>query len=290
MLRPRMTSSETASTSTEAYCADLVRTGDRDRFLCALTAPMRNRRALLALLAFNHEVARTREVVREPVLGSIRLQWWRESLDEARQGRPRAHPVVEELAAVAGMLPYDRLARLIDARERDLDDSPFADLEALEAYVGATAGELARASLDVLGEGDGVAADAARQVGLAWGLVGLIRAVPFHASRRRFYLPQDRLLSAGVSQEAMVAGRPEPGLASVLKEIATRAEQHIATARDMRPRVPRTALPALLPARLADRYLARLRRAGFDIYAAVPDPAPVAQPLQVGWGWLTGRY
>jgi NADH dehydrogenase [ubiquinone] 1 alpha subcomplex assembly factor 6 len=285
-----MTSSEPAPISTEAYCANLVRTGDRDRFLCALTAPTRTRRALLALLAFHHEVARTREVVREPLLGGIRLQWWRESLDEARQGRPRAHPVVEELAAVAGMLPHERLSRLIDARERDLDESPFADLEALEAYVGATAGELAHASLDVVGAGDGSAAAAARHVGLAWGLVGLIRAAPFHATRRRFYLPQDRLLLAGVSQEAMVAGRPEPGLVSVLEEIAARAAQHLANARAMRRGIPRTALPALLPARLAELYLARLRRARFDVFEGVPDPAPVAQPLQVGWGWLAGRY
>jgi NADH dehydrogenase [ubiquinone] 1 alpha subcomplex assembly factor 6 len=285
-----MTSSEPAPISTEAYCADLVRAGDRDRFLCALTAPVRSRRTLLALLAFNHEVARTREVVREPLLGGIRLQWWRESLDEVRQGQPRAHPVIEELAAVSARLPHERLARLIDARERDLDDAPFADLEALETYVGATAGALAEASLEVLGVGEGPAMAAARQVGLAWGLVGLIRAVPFHAARRRFYLPEDLLASAGVNPESIVAGRPDAGLVPVLDAIATRATECLARARAMRRDVPRTALPALLPARLADLYLARLRRAGFDVFAAVQDPAPVAQPLQVGLGWLTGRY
>jgi NADH dehydrogenase [ubiquinone] 1 alpha subcomplex assembly factor 6 len=60
----------------------MVRRHDRDRFLTTLFAPAAERQALLALYAFNHEVAKTREVVSEPMLGRIRLQWWRDSLDQ----------------------------------------------------------------------------------------------------------------------------------------------------------------------------------------------------------------
>src|SRR5262245_49761252 len=98
MLRLRMTSDPSGSADAASYCVDLVRSGDRDRFLCAAAAPPGSRRVLLALLAFNLEIARTREVVREPMLGEIRLQWWRESLDEIWNAKPRAHPVIEELA------------------------------------------------------------------------------------------------------------------------------------------------------------------------------------------------
>src|ERR1700720_1226840 len=80
--------------------AALVRRHDRDRYQTALFAPAGRREALLALYAFNYEIARVRESVTEPMLGLIRLQWWREVLDAAYAGAPpRQHPVVLPLAA-----------------------------------------------------------------------------------------------------------------------------------------------------------------------------------------------
>jgi 15-cis-phytoene synthase len=66
------------------YCAELVRTADRDRFVSALFAPAQHRPALHALYAFNVEVARVREVAREPLPGEIRLQWWSEVINGER--------------------------------------------------------------------------------------------------------------------------------------------------------------------------------------------------------------
>ena len=71
--------------------AALVRRHDRDRFQTALFAPAARREALFALYAFNYEIARVRESVREPMLGQIRLQWWREAIDAAFAGE-RAAP------------------------------------------------------------------------------------------------------------------------------------------------------------------------------------------------------
>ena len=80
-----------------AECARLVRERDPDRYFSALFAPEERRRFLLALYAFNHELARIGETVREPMLGEIRLQWWRETLEGARAGRPRPHHVARAL-------------------------------------------------------------------------------------------------------------------------------------------------------------------------------------------------
>src|SRR5690348_18403283 len=105
--------------------AALVRDSDRDRYQTALFAPAGRREALLALYAFNYEIARVRETVTTPMLGQIRLQWWREVLDAAYAGAPpRQHPVVLPLSAAIRAFglarrPFDRL---IDTRERDLAD------------------------------------------------------------------------------------------------------------------------------------------------------------------------
>ena len=82
-----------------AYCAELVRTADRDRFLSSLFAPAQHRAALHALYAFNVEVTRVREVAREPLPGEVRLQWWSDVLRGERGGEASANPVASALLA-----------------------------------------------------------------------------------------------------------------------------------------------------------------------------------------------
>src|SRR6202051_5062603 len=105
--------------------AALVRRHDRDRYQTALFAPADRREALFALYAFNYEIARVREIVTQPTLGQIRLQWWREIVDAAFAGRaPRQHEVAVPLAAAIREFAPTRahFDRMIDTRERDLDD------------------------------------------------------------------------------------------------------------------------------------------------------------------------
>ena len=75
-------------------CAALVRRVDYDRYLTALFAPPPARERLFALYAFNHEIAKVRETVSEPMIGQIRLQWWREAIGGIHAGTPRKHMVV----------------------------------------------------------------------------------------------------------------------------------------------------------------------------------------------------
>src|SRR5438132_9318747 len=97
-----MTNAFRAPDGAHAYVLAQVRAADRDRFLAALFAPEPARRGLLALLAFDHELARTRTVAREPLLARIRLQWWREAVAEMAGGAsPRAQPIVESLSETA---------------------------------------------------------------------------------------------------------------------------------------------------------------------------------------------
>src|ERR1700753_2942992 len=82
-----------------------VRAADPDRFFSCLCAPVGQRPLLLALYAFNHEVARVAETVREPMLGAIRLEWWRETVEGAFRGAPRNHDVAKGLAALFQTCP-----------------------------------------------------------------------------------------------------------------------------------------------------------------------------------------
>ena len=109
---------------------------DPDRYLCALFAPADRRDSVLALVLFNGELARIPTAVTQPMTGLIRLQWWRDALDElAAGGRPRRHPVVEALAdlLVKGHAVPHALHAMIDAREPALDGATGTETAAVEA-------------------------------------------------------------------------------------------------------------------------------------------------------------
>ena len=228
---------------------DLVRRHDPDRFFTALFAPPDRRDALLALYAFNHELARAREVAHEPPLVLIRLHWWREVVD----GAARTHEVATPLAAAiaAGVLPRGELRAMIDAREIEAEPM-IATLADWRAYLRATAGGVAVAAACCLGA---PAPAAARDLGAAYGAAGVLRAVPALARQGRCLLPADVLAAHGLSPEAVVAEPHGPALARALAVLAAEGRAWL------RPsRWPRGTIAAVLPAVLARRDLARIPR------------------------------
>ena len=255
-----------------------MRRHDRDRFQTALFAPAEPREALFALYAFNYEIARVREVVREPMLGQIRLQWWREVIHAAYAGEPpRRHETVLELNAAIRDHSLNRadLDRLIDTRERDFEPEPPPSLAALEDYAEGSSATLVRLALQLLGADPAATAAASRSIGIGYALAGLLRAMPFHAAAGRSCVPADIAARTGVDPRDYAARRGSPAIRDAAAEIAAAAEGHLRAARANRPTVPRAAAAAALPAVIAERYLKRLRRAGSDPFApqlALPDP------------------
>ncbi|MFQ5785966.1 MAG: phytoene/squalene synthase family protein [Alphaproteobacteria bacterium] len=278
--------------NTLSFCGDQARLRDPDRYLCALFAPPARREALFALYAFNAEIARARESAREPALGLVRLQWWREAIAGIYAGAPLRHDVVRALAkAVAEHgLARDGFDRLIDARERDFDPEPPATFADLENYAEGSSATFVRLALAALGADDEGAMRAGRHVGIAWALVGLLRAVSFHARTRRIYLPADMLAAEGVDVEDVFAGRGGRGLARVAATLAGVAADHLRAARALRAETSRAALPALLPARFAANDLRRLARVRHDVFDPRLAASGFARRFDLVAGALVRRY
>lgn len=286
-----------------AACADTARELDRERWLAGGLAPRRARDDLLVLLAFNAEVARTRDVVSEPILGQIRLQWWRDTIEAAAAApgsvpddptatAALAHPVAGGLArlfAMGKLAPADLLP-LVDAREAELDETGADNIDDFLARIDATAGALNRAALRLLGADTDTSREAADHAARAYGIAGQMRAAAVNAARGRVTLPRDLLDRHGVTDSALRGGNPPAGLASVARTLAQQAHRHVDAARQLRREVPATALPVLVTVRFARRHLARLARAEFDLFSPRLEPTPAAAPLVVLMTMLTGRY
>ncbi len=282
---------ETDLAPTLSHCAREVRREDRDRFLSALFAPDFMREALFALYAFNAEIARARELVTEPLLGEIRLQWWRDALGGLYGGRSLAHPVLEALgrAIAAHGLKRAGFERMIDARTADLFPEPPADMAALEAYAGASSGALMELALECLGAATPDAHRAAQEAGIAYALVGLLRAVPFHARRKRVMLPFDRLRAAGLDAQSIFDLRPSAALAQVVREVGELAFGHLTEARRAVRFLPAQAWPALLPAALVAGDLALLRRKNWNPFALDAGPAGTGRLARLTWARIARR-
>ncbi len=276
-----------------SYSGQEVRKYDNDRFLTCLFAPAERREALFALYAFNLEIAKTREVVTEPVLGQMRLQFWRDGIEKVYEGGavPK-HAVMEPLAAAAKAHGLSRplLDRLVDAREADLDDTPPSSIECLVNYADVTSAPLVQLALEALDVRGEAATRAGRHVGIAYALTGILRAVAHHARHHRQLLPADRMEAHGAKPGDLFEMRSTPELRPVVAEVAATARDHLSQARALRREVPRAALPALLPAVLADTYLDVIAREGNDPFAArVLMPNPFRQ-AKLAWAAVRGRY
>ncbi len=252
--------------TTLSYCGAEVRSQDHDRFLTCLFAPSERREDLFTLYAFNLEVAKTAEVVSEAMLGHIRLQWWRESLDGIYGGEPRKHAVVEPLEKTVSkrQLPRNLFDELIDGREQDLEEDPPKDLGALESYAAVTSGNLSRLAAMVLGVNDELSLQSAYHVGIAWALIGLLRAIPFHAAHKRSFLPQDLVAKHRLVQGDLFELRTSEALNAITQEIAQRSEWHLKEAKRHGGAFRRDSLAAVLPATIAKRHLKSLARVSWN--------------------------
>ncbi|SLN14551.1 squalene/phytoene synthase family protein [Pseudooctadecabacter jejudonensis] len=159
-------------------CAGIVERGDPDRFMAAMAAPPMARQILFPLYAFNVEVSRAPWVTEEPMIAEMRLQWWRDALEEIAEGRPvRSHEVTTPLAEILDPAGAQALDRLIAARRWDVYKDAFEDEGHLADYLEATGGELMWQAARAMGTPED-ARNPVIQFGKATATARFLQAVP----------------------------------------------------------------------------------------------------------------
>lgn len=275
-----------------SYSGNLVRTSDNDRYLCSLFASAEQREGLFALYAFNSEVARIPEIVSDPMLGLIRLQWWREAIDSLYGSTPRQHEVITALHNLLAHRPLSHalFEKIITAREMDLDEAPPATLSALVSYAEDTSASLLQLALEVLDISDDTAREAAHHLGIAWALIGYIRAFRFHLASKRLLLPQELLDAEHLSVDDIFTGRFPERIIPVIRILATEAERHLALTYASKKSIPAHALPVFLHATMASHFLKQLKKSHYDILHHDLESRRTSLQLGLFISALTGRF
>jgi 15-cis-phytoene synthase len=254
--------------NTDDICLSMLRETDRDRYLACLLSPAEKRGALAALYAFNAEIARIRDLVREPLPGEIRLQWWRDLLEGTAHGDSGGNPVAAGLltAIENHRLPRQTLIDMIEARIFDLYDDPISDRNALEGYAGETASALIQLASLILSSEDAVtSAEIAGHAGVAQSIAGILLLLPIHRRRQQLYLPMDILSATGLDRNAFLAGEDRARISAAVEAFAGLGLDHLAKARKA-GRVSAAVFPAFLPVALVEPVLRRAAKAGAGVF------------------------
>jgi phytoene synthase len=266
-----------------AFCADLVRSHDFPRYAATLLVPAAERRALLALYAFNVEIVRVRDQVSQPLPGEIRLQWWTDMLSGHAHGSVEGNPVAAELLrAIRDFeLPVEPLSLLVDEHQFDLYNDPMPTMTALEGYLAATGSALFTLAARIMAPPSEAVEHLARHAGLAQGIAQVITNLPRDAAHRQLFLPQQLLAGHGCLMEDVFAGKESSNLGAVLDQLVGEAQQHLATASSLLAEVSPSVRPAFLPLSQARADLKRLSRPGRNPFA--PQPASRLRTLWTLW-------
>lgn len=271
---------------TYAACLTALRETDFDRYLACLLVPEDRRGALAALYAFSAELARIRDLVREPLPGEVRLQYWRDLVEGQPHGDSDANPLAAGIvhAITEHRLPRAALAAMTEARIFDLYDDPMPDRATFEGYAGETASTLIQLGTLILDPDNARnAAEAAGHAGIAQLVAGCLLLLPIHRRRHQVYVPGDILAAVGLDAKGFLDGSDRDRISAAVAAFAGYGRDHLKKARALASPLTGTTRRAFLPVALAAPVLDRAERAG----AGALDRS--LQPSQLSRQWRLWR-
>ncbi|KAI7806991.1 hypothetical protein IRJ41_017292 [Triplophysa rosa] len=209
-----------------------------------------------------------KDSVSQKTIGLIRMQFWKSAVEDIYRDDPPAQPISAELwrAVRKHTLTKRWMLRIINEREKDIEDRAYRNLQELEAYGENTQSSLLYLLLETLGVRNVHADHAASHIGKAQGILTCLRATPYNSSRRKVYLPMDICMLHGASQEDFIRDSREQNVRDVVYDIASQAHVHLQHARSFSMDAPRAAMPAFLQTVVLEDYLHRVRKADFDVF------------------------
>jgi 15-cis-phytoene synthase len=253
-----------------------------EHYWAALLAPEPVRAGLSALAAFAGELGRIPHLVKEPMMGEIRLQWWRDALqDPATQ-----HPVAAAVQSATSRfnLPFQMLMAMTEARAFDLYPDPMTDEAAYHGYLDKTVGAVFAMGLKVSGA-DGPAA-LADHAGRAFGAARLLAQLPWWVSKGRVPLPAGWVADAGFQVDNWQAALPQAAH-RLVDRVATEIEADADAARRLSRELSRAQRVPLLPLATISPYLAAIRKCP-EPMRREPAVGPLSRIGRIAWAHGVG--
>jgi phytoene synthase len=206
-------------------CRALLRNGSKSFDAASKLLPRSVCEPAVALYAFCREA----DDVIDRDGGTGGLDWLRERLTLAYEGRPLAQPTDRAFAHIVQRfaLPRALPEALLEGFAWDNQGRRYQDLPALRAYAVRVAGTVGAMMAVLMGVRDAERVAAAVDLGVAMQLSNIARDVGEDARNGRLYLPLDWMHQAGIDPDTFLRDPVHtPALASVIRELLHAADHY----------------------------------------------------------------
>lgn len=263
---------------TPEFCLSQLRDLNYDRYLACLYLPEHLRNLAITLYAFDAEITKISAAISEPMIGEIRIQWWRDTISAgvANTHNPLADELIDEL--IAHKLPVLPLDTYLQARIFDLYNDPMPDLGTLEGYCGETASVFIQLlTMAAKLEQDRTIADICGHAGMALALTDILRLLPQQTAHNKLYIPKEMLDATNLNSEIWFTNERDKNHQKATNEILALARHHLAELRNLlrmhSDRIEEIPL-ILLPVALCEPYLKSVQKLGNRIFVTPPTISP----------------
>ncbi len=248
---------------------------DYDRYISLIFTPKDKREDVITVILFNLEIAKIKARVTEAMMGHIRFQWWREALDEVFDHTRvvRQHEIVTKLRILVGKygnLNKNDFLKVIDAREKDLEENPFQNKQELIDYLRDTSYPVNKIIADIIGFDNERFGDVAEPLSIAWAITAYLRAVHKNFSSNRSIFPANLMEKAGIAASDFgSAAFPDKAKVIVKELIETATEQlQISQGRidDISYSERKEAKPVYLFSKIAWHHINQIKKNDYDIF------------------------
>jgi 15-cis-phytoene synthase len=225
-------------------------------------------------------------LIREPLPGEVRLQYWRDLIDGQPHGDSQSNPIAAGIihAITDHKLPRAALAAMTEARIFDLYDDPMPDRNAFEGYAGETSAALIQLGALILDpENARLVSEPAGHAGIAQLVAGCLLLLPIHMRRGQVFIPGDILSAVGLDAAGFLKGQDTQRIGAALSAFIGYGRDHLAKARAQKLAIAGGTKLAFLTAALAEPVFNRAARAGLTVLEKTIQPSQLSRQWRL---WL----
>jgi NADH dehydrogenase [ubiquinone] 1 alpha subcomplex assembly factor 6 len=241
------------------HCLKLLKEQDRSSYILHSYIPAKARDAFIGVRAFNIETSKIADSAKKQEFAKMRFEFWKGLVQKALSPSLTPHSLhtvpaepVAMMLAHANAVDNITLSRRffitsLQTRETFMNNPPFRNVDKMASYGEGTYSQLnyltqellysiSPKSSEFLNQNPTLIEDletVVAHIGQATGIATFLRGYNFFVSRKRFVpLPVDVMAKYDISQEQVLRGEaPQHAIADVVFETATRANDHLISAR-----------------------------------------------------------
>ncbi len=272
----------------EHYCEQKAVKSGSSFYYSFLFLPTEQRKAITALYAFCREVDDIVDECSEKEVAQQKITWWHHEIERVYSGAPQ-HPIGQALkkAQQDFQLPQLLFHEILQGMLMDLDYQGYATFDDLSVYCHCVASAPGLLAARIFGYTDPSTLEYAKNLGVAFQLVNIIRDVGEDLQRNRIYLPEEELKKFSLDNTDILEKNYSQNFVKLMQFQTQRARDYYQKSLNALPNTDRQSQKAgLIMAEIYFTLLSEIEKSNFKVF----DQKIRLTPLRKFWiAWKTAR-